>query len=337
MRDMKIFITNLPSFYKINLYNCINEKCKLLVIYTGLDGDDRNADFFRGEMSFEHVFLEGNTWNKIRQALALLRKYDYEELFLSGWDAAVMWAMAAFSPKRKNSVVIESSLKESTVSGIKGYAKKLFCRRIAKGYVSGKPHAALLKALNFKGEIVVTRGVGVFNCIPQPAYVPRSEVKNFIYVGRLVAVKNLKFLIQVFNNLPDLHLTVVGFGEEELALRAMARENITFTGPVDNKRLAEVYQRHDVFILPSKSEPWGLVVEEALNNGLPVIVSNRVGCGDDVVTEANGLVFQWNDPESLVRTIRKMQDVAFYNSLRRNIAGMDFERIEYDQVRCYLK
>lgn len=333
---MKIFITNLPSFYKINLYNRINERCRLLVIYTGQNGKDRNEDFFRGKMSFDHVFLKGNTLMKIHQTLALLHQSDYDELLLSGWDSVIAWVAAFISPKRKNSLVVESSMKESTVKGVKGLIKKLFCRWINKGYASGQSHATLLRKLGLKGKIAITKGVGIFNYIPQPPFASRDRVDKFLYVGRLIPVKNLELLIEVFNHLPDLHLSIVGFGELEQSLRAMAGENISFLGAVDNKQLPHVYQQHDVFILPSKSESWGLVVEEALNNGIPIIASDRVGCTDDVVTTKNGLIFQWNSSESLTRAIRKMQDLTFYNALRKNISTMDFEQIALRQVNCYL-
>lgn len=107
--------------------------------------------------------------------------------------------------------------------------------------------------------------------------------------------ERFNLVVEVFqrlkNTLPSLRLTIVGFGEQEDELRALAGANVTFAGAVNNKRLPEIYQAHDVFILPSKSEPWGLVVEEALNNGMPVIVSDRVGCHKALINAQNGLVF----------------------------------------------
>ena len=333
---MKVFITNLPSFYKINLYNQINRHCKITVIYTGLDGEDRNTDFFRGDMSFDYVFLKGNTFQKIRQTLDVLHDVHYKELIISGWDSIIYWIAAFASPKSKNALAVESSIKESTTKGFKGLCKRIFCTRISKGYASGHAHAALLQALGLKGKIRITKGVGIFNYIPQPPYVPRSQVTRFLYVGRLVPVKNLELLIHVFNNLPELQLSIVGFGEQEQKLRTIAGKNTIFLGAVNNRDLPHIYQQHDVFILPSKSETWGIVVEEALNNGVPVIVSNQVGCAADIVTQQTGLVFQWDSPEALTQAIQKMRDLTFYNTLRKNISMLNFEQIESRQINCYL-
>ena len=92
-----------------------------------------------------------------------------------------------------------------------------------------------------------------------------------------------------------------------------------------------------VFILPSVSEPWGLVVEEALNNGTPVIVSDRVGCREDLVSDKNGIVFPCNDSIALQEAIIKMTQIEYYNQLRYNISKMDFiSRAQY-QIDCFVE
>ena len=98
-------------------------------------------------------------------------------------------------------------------------------------------------------------------------------------------------------------------------IERLAKENIIFHGAIDNKKLSSVYQNNDVFILPSYSEPWGLVVEEALNNGTPIILSDKIGCKDDVL-DSNGLEFQCDSEQSLHNAIAKIVELDFYNSLR---------------------
>lgn len=255
---------------------------------------------------------------------------------MGGWDSFPLWLGAFISPKRKNALVVESSYLESTTRGLKGLIKKIFLSRISKVYASGRAQRQITDNLGFRSKTIITKGVGVFNYITQPPFEPKDRVRNYIYVGRLVAVKNLELLIRVFNALPDLSLTIVGFGPDDKFLRSIAKNNITFLGPIENNKLSPIYRQHDVFILPSRAEPWGLVVEEALNNGLPVIVSDRVGCAEEIINENNGLIFRWNDPNAMKEAILKMSDVSFYNRLRKNISTLDFEAIEKHQVHCYL-
>lgn len=344
MKYRAVFFTNIPAFYKLNLYNLVDKTLqerrneRIFVLFNGKTEVGRNTDFFKGSAHFNHAFLQGGTWQRCWHLHRLLRGTAYDRLVIGGWNTPENWTAALCSPRRKNCVVVESSIHESRLNGLKGFMKRLFLRRIGRrAYVPGESNERLLRELGFRGEIVQTRGVGVFRYVPQPPYVPRSEVRRFLFVGRLVWQKNLKLLIEVFNSLPQLTLTIAGFGEQEKELKAMAKGNVRFLGAVDNAALPTIYQAHDAFVLPSVSETWGLVVEEALNNGLPVIVSDRVGCHEAIVNDTNGIVFSPADSaEALRGAVLQMTDVDFHNSLRRNITRLDFADIERRQVECYL-
>lgn len=332
-----IFISNIPAFYKIRLYNRIAEKKRILVVFLREGNPDRNKDFYAEERKFEWVTLPPGTQRT--QALAcikLLRGLDYNELVIGGWDELPFWAAAFSSPKRKNAVVVESSYLESKTAGIKAWLKRIFLSRIAKAYCSGKSNVKLVDLLGFRRRVVITKGVGLYRRVTQPAFEVRSRVEKFLYVGRLSPEKNLAFLIEQFRKFPDLTLNIVGFGPQESELKALAGDNIVFHGAVVNTELPTLYRKNDVFVLPSKSEPWGMVVEEALNNGVPVLVSNHVGCAEEIVVDGeNGVVFEWNSEASFANAISRLQDVNFYNILRTNIAKRNPAVIEQHQVDCY--
>lgn len=332
---MKIILTNLPAFYKINLYNEINKEEEILVIYFLEGSPDRNKDFYYGEMKFPYIWLKGNLLKKMKSLLSILLNKSYDELLLNGWDKIIYWFCLLISSKRKNSLVLESSEYESSVIGLRAIMKKVFLRKISKVYASGSSHCNLLRRLKFKGEVTITKGVGLKRMIDRPPFEHKNEIKQFLYVGRFVEEKNLEFLIRQFNKRPDLTLTMIGFGEQEPYLKSIAKNNIKFMGAVDNKELDRYYQLADVFILPSKSETWGLVVEEALNNGLPCLVSNRVGCAPDLIQDKYGLQFELNEAD-FEDKLNAITNAKIYNNLRMNIYQLDFKKIHREQVQCYL-
>ena len=331
---MKVFLTNFPSFYKIKLFNAINEKQKIVVIFSGTKNfKNRNNDFFSGDIHFEHYFFTDK--DKCKRIKKFLKAHPYEELIIAGWDSKENWYSALHFSKSKNAMILESTIYESKTKGVKAFAKRIFLSRMNKVYASGQLHKELLKALGFKKEIIMTGGVGLMNRISQPAFEYRSSVKNFLYVGRLVEVKNLRLLIETFNEMPELNLTIIGFGILENELKAIAKENVIFTGAIDNSELSKWYQKSDVFILPSKSEPWGLVVEEALNNGTPILLSNRVGCAPELLTETTGLEFRYDSKEELKKAVHKICDIELYNRLRLGVSKLDFEKRENEQINAY--
>lgn len=344
MSDMKayytsFFITNIPSFYKLNLYNEINKHQSVFVIFTGDVIQERTKDFFSGQYNFDYVSMSGMTTSqKIRKTINLLRTIQYKELIIGGWDSLPLWTAALWSRKSRNATVIESSDIESDFSGVKGLIKRYYMSRITKVYASGKSQVSLARKMGFKGgNIIITKGVGVFNYISQPPYKKKDKIKNFLYVGRLAEEKNLKLLIRVFSQIPYLTLNIAGFGYQEEELKKMAGTNIKFLGSINNKDLPSVYQSNDVFVLPSRIEPWGLVVEEALNNGLPILLSNRIGCAEEILIEGtNGLSFEYDSEESLKSAIERICDSTTYNMMAEHISKMDFSKIEEDQVKCYL-
>ena len=333
-----IFITNVPSFYKIFLYNEINKKRDVYVLFNGKDKCERNSDFSAAVAEFKFDSLAKMSFGaKLKFLIRLIK--GREEVVIGGWDHWFNWIAAFLSPRRKNSVVVESSYLESTAAGIKGVLKRIFLSRISKAYCSGQSNVKLMYNLGFNGTVTVTGGVGVYRRQGCPVFTEKKiPVKNFLYVGRLASEKNLNFLIKLFNALPEYTLNIVGFGNQEEELKAIAAENIKFLGAVPNAELSEIYKKNDVFILFSKSEPWGLVIEEAMNNGLPVIVSDHVGCAEAIVKNGeNGFIVPLDDSEALKQKIFEISDLAVYNRLRKNVCSIDFFEIERKQIECYLK
>ena len=332
-----IFITNLPSFYKIKLYNEIALQKKILVIYTGDTAKERNKNFFNGTPNFRYYYLQGNILKKIYFTIQILLKLNYNHLVLGGWDSLIMWIANFFSSKRKNGVIIESTCYESSTKGLKYIIKQIFLSHTSIAFTCGSPHSRLIKKLKFKGKIIETGGVGLINCQKRPHYIHKNTIKNFLYVGRLVDVKNIEFLIQEFNQFPELNLTIVGEGKLESYLKSISNNNITFLGHINNEELPNIYKTHDVFILPSLSETWGLVVEEALNNGLPVIVSNRVGCHENLIKENyNGFVYAVNDHDMFKKYIKQITKPEIYNRLVYNISNIDFQQQAYKQISSFV-
>lgn len=339
MREYNVvLVTNGAAFYKKLLYNRIAEKKRFLAIFTVGADPIRNKDFYSGVSLFDtYSYTTKTRFFKAIETFRILLKLNCTQLIICGWASLVNWIFAMFSPKKRNAVFIDSSYLESSTDGMKGWMKRLFLSRISLAYCSGKSHVELMERLGFKGKIVVVHGVGLYRRIPQPKFESRDCVKNFLYVGRFSPEKNLEFLIMHFNKHPELTLNIVGFGPQEESLKSISGPNIVFHGAVPNEILSKIYQENDVFILPSLRETWGIVIEEALNNGLPVLVSDRVGCAADLVDEnETGVVFSVEDSTSFDSALKKICDVDYYNYLREKISLRRPELIEQAQVDAYL-
>lgn len=335
---MKIFADVSMAFYKTMFFNELAQKEDIFVVYRDTPNRPyRGDDFLTGERNFKHIFLKGPIKQASKQLVSILRENKYDEMIVGGYDNIIAWTSMLFSPKSKNGVIIESTYRETQKKGLRTLAKRIFFSRVSKAYVCGKSHADLVKAFGFKGRIIDIGTVGFIRRVPQPPYEERKEVKKFIFVGRLTHVKNLEWLIERFAQHPELDLTIIGSGELEVKLKSMAPDNVHFLGSIANTDLPHYYKEADVFVLPSLSEVFGLVVEEALNNGTPVLLSHMIGCQDNLVVANNvGLVFQLDDVEDFEQKLTQICTPEVYNQLRLNVSKMDFEQLENNMVNAFV-
>ncbi|HWZ78856.1 MAG TPA: glycosyltransferase [Candidatus Sulfotelmatobacter sp.] len=140
----------------------------------------------------------------------------------------------------------------------------------------------------------------------------------YLYVGRLVAAKGIVQLLdawKIFSKDQDVQasLVLVGDGaQKEMFTQRVTERNVRgvrFVSFVQPHELPSIYHAADVLVLPTLQDVWGLVVNEAMTFGLPVICSKYAGCAADLVIEGrNGWLVDPKNQEDLVRTLRKAWD-----------------------------
>lgn len=135
----------------------------------------------------------------------------------------------------------------------------------------------------------------------------------FLYVGQFIQRKNIMLILNTFkkalNEDNNLKLFLVGGGEQQAEIEKFVKDNslaesVTIKEFLDTKELSKVYTLSDALIIVSESEPWGMVVNEAMCFGLPVLASYTVGASADLIDNNTGFVIQnFNDTQELAHTI----------------------------------
>lgn len=140
----------------------------------------------------------------------------------------------------------------------------------------------------------------------------------FLFASKMIDRKRAEDLLDAFISLsqgeheePNAYLLFVGDGDQRVALEQRAArlgwDAIRFLGFKNQTELSAYYDLCDAFVLPSVEEPWGLVVNEVMNAGRAVIVSDEVGCHLDLVKDGvNGYVFRAGDVVSLRTALSKV-------------------------------
>ena len=132
---------------------------------------------------------------------------------------------------------------------------------------------------------------------------------TFIYVGRLWAGKGVQYLVDAFGRVQRasadaVSLLIVGDGEAEQELRVLCKKHrvtdVVFAGFREKEELPEFYAASDVFVFPTLGDPYGLVVDEAMVSGLPVISTDAAGeIAQRIEDGGNGYIVPARDPETL--------------------------------------
>jgi len=137
----------------------------------------------------------------------------------------------------------------------------------------------------------------------------------FLFCGQMIARKGLDHLLAAFNALagrhPGARLLLAG-READLpgllaGLPAPVRARIEYAGFLPPEELPGIFARADVFVLPSRYDGWGVVVNQALGAGLPIVCSDAVGAGHDLVEPGvNGLRFPAGDVAALTACMERL-------------------------------
>ena len=263
---------------------------------------------------------------------------------------AALWCR--FHGKR-SVLMTESTQFDHHRTGWKETLKSLLLRALFdRAVAGGKAHLRYLEALKFPLHRVGRNYDVVDNAFfRRETATLRAQFKHsdfglpseyFLYVGRLAQEKNIEGLLREFaayrNGGGRWSLVLAGDGPRRQALIELTRtlkveDFVLFTGQKTSSELPPYYSFAKCFVLASIREPWGLVVNEAMAAGLPVLVSDRCGCAEDLVQpEVNGWIFRPSAPGELAARMNNMEQAssaelsAMQQASLRIIDGYSLER-----------
>jgi glycosyltransferase involved in cell wall biosynthesis len=163
-----------------------------------------------------------------------------------------------------------------------------------------------------------------------------------LYVSKFMRRKHPDHLVLAAQRLASdglsFDLVLAGSGEMKSELEALIARggppNVVMPGFINQQEMPKLLGACDLFVLPSEDEPWGLIVNEAMCAGLPIIASHEVGCVPDLVQAGdNGLTFQAGDINGLAQALAPLiQSTSMRAKMGRSSLAL-ISRWNYDQCR----
>ncbi len=331
-----VIVTNIPSPYRIPLFNEVNRKfiengIQLKVLFGSEGYARRKFKLDLNEYAFDYEFLNSDkfdlgdkekTYFTYRGMMKAIHHERPDAIIVSGFSIVTMrlW-MRSFFKKTDYIIWSGSILKEGrNDSWFRLQIRKLLVQR-AKAFIvyGSKAKDYLLNLGAEKSKIFMA-----INTVDTKFFAERTKSlksstkkidnkKHLTYVGYLSARKNVAGLLDCIYKLSkernDFVLDIIGDGDDKLMLEAYVNENnlqevVKFHGFVQKGQLPDFLAVSDCFLFQTDFDIWGLVLNEAMAAGLPVISSVNAGATVDLIEEGKtGFKINFDESEKVIEKI----------------------------------
>jgi len=362
-----VILTEIIAPYRIPVFNALARRggVDLHVIFLAeTDRTLRQWPVYADEIRFSYEVLPSWRWRAgerrflVNRGLwSALEAASPQTVICGGYNYPSSWGSLWWARRRQVRFVLWTESNErdqrSGRAGVE-WLKRYFVRSCNAFVVPGKSSRAYLLKLGASDEAIFTAPNAVDNrFFANQSEKTRSRESEFrsqlklparfiLFVGRLVPDKGIFDLLEAYAKLEgalrrEVGLVFAGDGVSRQDLEQRAKRicpgTVCFPGFVQREDLAGLYALAEALVLPTHSDPWGLVVNEAMACGLPIIVSNVAGCADDLVEDGwNGSVVPSEDSEKLSVAI---DCLARQPDLRQRMSAHGLERIRsYSPEAC---
>ncbi|MHC1682800.1 MAG: glycosyltransferase [Clostridiaceae bacterium] len=345
-----IYITNIPSPYIVNFLNELGKYCELTAIFernSSKERDDSWKEF--AFINFNGVILKGLDLGVDKalcpQIIKFIKKNVYDQIIIANPCTPTGIVAIEYMKLRKIQYVIQSEggfakdgkgIKERFKKHIISGAKQYFSTTKAgdEYFITyGAKKEAIVKypfTSLYKKDILITVPTE-YEKLAIREKLGIKEEKIILSVGRFIYIKGYDILLKACKNIDKtVGIYIVGGKPTELEIKLkniLHLDNVHFIGYKLNDEIKEYYKMADLFVLPTRGDTWGLVINEAMAHGLPVITTNKCIAGLELVNDnENGFIIPSEDEKALAN---KINYLLYNNQLRQAMCNKSLEKIQW--------
>ena len=336
---MKIcIVTNIPVPYRIPIFNIINSILgkNFLVIYAARKEPNRLWDL--GNLDFNHIFLEENIEEKEdgfnyvhnnKDILKHLISFSPDYIITTGFNPTHLYAYLYSKLFFKKHIYWS----DGTLFTEKNLTwKHKFLRKIIF-----KTSYSFLGPSNDNKKLYMSYGVKEKNiykthlCVDNDKFLNNNTFSerefDLMFAGQFIDIKNPLFFISIIKKLSkqknDLNVLIIGDGTLKKTildeLNNLTNIKYTYPGFIPQSELTKYYSSSKIFLFTTKQDAWGVVANESLASGTPVLVTPFAGVANDLVKDDyNGYVLDINEDIWVDRILKILDNEELWTSLSRN-------------------
>lgn len=327
---MKILVlTNIPSPYRVDFFNEWGKYCDLTVAFEKEASDERDNSWKKYQFThFKGVLLKGKSVKTdmaiCTEVIHFVKDPSFDRIIVmnlatpTGMLAIQYMKMhqirywiesdGGFSKKGRG---LKERIKHYFVSGAEGYFstnQKHDEYYQAYGAEADRIHRYPFSPIS-ESEIISSEGISEKEKHDLRVKLGIQEGFVIVAVGQFIRRKGFDVLLKSDIELQqeNVQIYIVGGKPSEEYLKLVEEyqlKNVHFISFKNKKEIREYYRAADLFVLPTREDIWGLVINEALANGLPVITTKRCGAGLQMLSEKEvGCLVDVDDTQALTKAI----------------------------------
>ena len=342
---------NHPIHYKHLLFTAMaGMGAEIDVLFAARFSNMRTQAMHPAGTAYRSHFLSEGSIESLPQISSAFRAVQVaaqirpDVVIISGYTYLATWTLLAWANTCGKPVALwfESNVFDHPRNLVKESIKRVFLRGCDAGHVYGTSNRKYLEGLGMKASSIVEKRATVdWEIFSRQMAEFHSDFRRFVYVGRFSPEKNLLRLLDAFRivrNKTRAELVLVGYGPEEPLLRQKTRDlaiedSVVFAGSKTQVEVSVIMAECDCLVLPSLSEPWGLVANEALCVGLPLIVSDRCGCALDLAHAETGWIVGAEDTAGLASAMLRVCNLSIEELRTMGKAAVNTGK-EYSSEKC---
>ena len=363
---MKImFSTNLPSPYRVDFFNELGKHCDLTVCYERETASDRD-DKWKGKdpEHFKAVRLDLKPYKEDRSTGRALRDFvknnDFDIVFFTNYVSPATMSAISYCRRHKKKYYIEydggfykkdlfpiSLLKKYLLCGAEGHfttcdehKKYLLSIGIPEQEIWKYPFTSVCEADIRKADELLALDKSALR-----ERLAMNEEKVVLSVGQFIHRKGFDVLMQAASKLDkSTGIYIVG-GEPTQAYLDLQKElgldNLHFVGFKTKDELGYYYAAADLFVMPTREDIWGLVINEAMAYGLPVVSTDRCIAALEMVKDGeNGYIVPVGDGDALAEKLNEVlaaedKKESFFESSRKTAQKYTIEKMAERHVEIF--
>lgn len=335
-----LFLTNVPSPYRVDFFNALGKMCELTVLFETQSAKSRDTAWVADSVdSFQAVYLKGIRIGEAEafsvDVLRYLSNKKYDIIVVGMYSSPTGMLAIEYMRIRKIPFILSSDggMKKEDV-GVKHWLKEHFIGAASRWLSTGDVTTEYLMYYGAKKERIYKypfTSVKAKDILKYPLSLDEKiayreklgipEKRIILSVGQFIYRKGYDILLKACYDLDqDIGVYIVGgqATEEYLSIKNdLGLPQVHFIDFMSKKKLADYYKAADIFVLPTREDIWGLVVNEAMAYGLPIVTTDQCVAGTEMVQDGkNGYIVQVENPKALKDAIDKAFDISGINALK---------------------